>query len=138
TNPRRHGHEKRSRVGPSVAVGPMPAQVRLLRRVLGVGHRPEHEICETQQAPTVWLAARGRIRHRALGVHAVRREGARASPPMTMPISPTLASQSPSRSNLSIAPRSAHPIMSLLLSRRLDGIGLLNVTWLRRRGAGVL
>src|SRR5262249_5999547 len=28
--------------------------------------------------------------------------------------------------------------MSLLLSPRLDGTGLLNVTWLRRRGAGVL
>ena len=72
TNPRRRGHEKRSRVRHVVAVGPMPAQVRLLHRVLGVGHRPKHSICEAEQAPTVRLEARGGIRHRVRGAHAVR------------------------------------------------------------------
>ena len=72
TNSRRRGHEKRSRVRHFVAVGRMPAQVRLLHRVLGVGHRPEHAVGETEQAPAVRLEARGRIRHRARGAHAVR------------------------------------------------------------------
>src|SRR5262249_23678645 len=59
TNPRRRGHEKRSRIRHCVAVGPMPAQIRLLHRVLGVSHRPKHAVCKTEQARTVRLEARG-------------------------------------------------------------------------------
>jgi hypothetical protein len=33
----------------------MPAQVRLLHRILGVSHRPKHAVGETEQAPTVRL-----------------------------------------------------------------------------------
>lgn len=36
---------------------------RFLHHVLGVGHRPKHAICETEQSPAVRLKARGRIRH---------------------------------------------------------------------------
>src|SRR5215213_6637298 len=73
----------------------MPAQVRLLHRILGVGHRPKHAVCETEQAPAVRLKARGRIRHRASGSHvrrlgpdAMRRERARARPPRAVANSP--------------------------------------------------
>src|SRR6516225_5070319 len=37
----------------------LPAQVRLLYRVLGVSHRPKHAVCETEQAPPVRLETRG-------------------------------------------------------------------------------
>ena len=62
TNPRRRGHQKRARVRHVVAIGPMPAQVRLLHRVFGVSHRSKHAVGETEQAPAVWLEARGGIR----------------------------------------------------------------------------
>ena len=38
----------------------------------GVSHRPKHTVCETEQAPTVRLEARGGVRHRVRGVHGVR------------------------------------------------------------------
>jgi hypothetical protein len=71
-NPRRRGHQKRPRVRHFAAVGRMPAQAGLLHRILGVGDRAKHAVCETEQAAAVRLEARGRIRHRARGTHDVR------------------------------------------------------------------
>src|SRR5262245_50833274 len=74
----------------------MPAQIRLLHGVLGVSHRPKHAICETEQAPTVRLEARGGIRYGVCGTHAVRTASAaraRPSSNVTVVPSPTIRLQ---------------------------------------------
>ena len=50
TNQRCNGHEGRSRVRDFVAVGLMPAQVRLLHRNLGVSDRAKQALGETEQS----------------------------------------------------------------------------------------
>src|SRR5262245_28070 len=45
--PRRGSHEKRSRIRYLVTVGFVPADVRLLHRVLRVSHRPKHAVGKT-------------------------------------------------------------------------------------------
>src|SRR5580765_2913946 len=80
----------------------MPAQVRLLHRVLGVSHRSEHAVGETEQAPAVRLEGRGRVRQGARGAHvtrpalkAVRPLRVRASPPIATPINPNTNAAAP-------------------------------------------
>src|SRR5262249_39293910 len=102
TNPRRRGHEERSRVGHLVAFGPVPAHVRLLHRVLGISQRSEHAICETEQTPAVQLETGCGIRCPARGAHvirpaatAMRREFATTTPPRTVPMSPNTRAAAP-------------------------------------------
>src|SRR4029453_6719769 len=80
----------------------MPAQVRLLHRVLGVSHRSEHAVGETEQAPAVRLEGRGRGRQGARGAHVirpalktVRPRRVRASPLSAMPINPNTTAAAP-------------------------------------------
>src|SRR5215212_9459719 len=106
----------------------MPAQVRLLHRILGVGHRPKHAVCETEQAPAVRLKARGRIRHRASGSHvrrlgpdAMRRERARARPPRAVAISPNTSATAPPTTPLPVpGPPSAMAKTSPPLTREMN------------------
>src|SRR5215470_5498567 len=80
----------------------MPAQVRLLHRVFGVGDRPQHAVGETEKSPTVRLEADRWICHPSRWAHAtrpgpieMRRERTRASAPSTMPITPNTSAAAP-------------------------------------------
>jgi hypothetical protein len=48
-----------------VAIGGVPAKIRVLHGVLSLGDRTEHTICQAKQATPVRLEAERRIHHEA-------------------------------------------------------------------------
>src|SRR5258706_7552688 len=86
----------------------MPAQVRLLHRVLGVSDRSEHAVGETEQAPAVRLEGRGRGRQGARGAHVIR-PALRAVRPLRVRASPPIATPIHSHTNAAAPPTTPLP-----------------------------
>ena len=64
-DPRRGGRQERAWIRHGIAIGGMPAQIRVLHGVVRLGDRPEHAIGQAAQAAPVWLEAERRIGHQA-------------------------------------------------------------------------